>query len=130
MAFKTGGKPLAGYPQPFGEKISLTLDRTGPASYTQVTPGAPPTGGDKFNASDVGLGGFDWVDLGRDTTGQISATALLSLAGYANAVPYVIIYYTAQVSATLGGQGQTSGTQIAAATNLSTFSWRVKIDGV
>lgn len=122
MAFALGVKPLAGYPQPWGSKIVEQFDRTGPTSYTQFT--SPSTGGDVMNASDIAQGGFERVALGTDTTGQISAVAIMNLGGYANAVPSVIIVYTSLVTATLGGQSQTAGSQIAASTNLSTFSWR------
>jgi hypothetical protein len=124
MAFATGIKPLPGYPQPVGAKIMQIFDRTGPASYVQFV--TPATGGDVINAADIAVGGFDRVNLGTDTTGQITATAIINLGGYANATPSVIIYYTSLVTLTLGGQAQTAGTQIVAATNLTTFSWRVE----
>lgn len=122
MAFALGVKPLAGYPQPWGTKIVLQFDRTGPTSYATFT--APSTGGDVMNASDIGVGGLERVSLGIDTTGQIVAYAAANLSGYGNAIPSYIIYYTSLVTATLGGQAQTAGTQIASTTNLSTFSWR------
>ena len=128
MAFVTGIKPLPGYPTPVADKIKIKADRTGPASYTQFT--TPSTGGDVMNASDVGVGGFDFVDVGADTTGQIQAYAVYNLGGYQNAVPSVILVYYSLVTATLGGQGQTAGTQVAATTNLSTFSWRIDADCV
>lgn len=48
-------KNLSGYPQPIGQKYQTVCVHTGPASYTQVTPGAAPAGGDTFYASEAGL---------------------------------------------------------------------------
>ena len=122
MAFTTGNQVLPGYPQPWGDKNKVFFDHTGPASYTQFT--TPTTGGDVINAADIGQGGFDNMDGAVDTTGQIAAYPIMYLGGYGNAVPKVIIAYYALVTATLGGQSQVVGTQIAASTNLSTFSFR------
>lgn len=128
MAFTTGSKPLPGYPRQLGAKIQQVFDRTGPASYSLYT--SPSTGGDVMNASDLAVGGFDRVGVGVDTTGQISCDVIINLGGYQNAVPSVILVYYSRVTATLGGQAQTAGTQIVAATNLSTFSWRVEANCV
>jgi hypothetical protein len=78
MAFTTGNKPLPGYPQPIGEKYQVVFDHTGPSSYTQVTTGTTPTGGDKILANGAGLnfGGFDEIHAGYDSTGQISASII------------------------------------------------------
>lgn len=124
MAFALGNKPVSGYPQPFGDKIAQTFDHTGPASYTQFS--TPTTGGDVLNASDIGVGGIDTMRGGIDTTGQIACYVVNYLGGYANAVPKVILIYYALVTASLGGQSQTIGTQVAASTNLSTFSFRLE----
>jgi len=122
MAFAKGIKPLAGFPQPFGDKIKVIFDRTGPTSYTQFS--TPTTGGDVINAADLSQGGFDDLRIGVDTTGQIIGYAVPYLGGYTNAVPkYIIIYYSL-VTATVGGQSQTIGTQAAASSNFSTLSWR------
>ena len=128
MAFPLGNKPLPGYPQPSGEKYQVIFDHPGPASYTQLTAGTTPTGGDKISASGGGLnfGGFDKVDGGYDSTGQISASVIPLGSGYGNATPSVIVKYVSLVTATLGGQAQTAGSEIAATTNLSTFSWRMQ----
>jgi hypothetical protein len=54
----------------------------------------------------------------------------MNLAGSANAVPSIIIVYYSLVTASVGGQSQTIGTQVVAGTNLSTLSWRFQVDGV
>lgn len=125
MAFKLGISVLPGYPQPLGSKYLLMFDRTGPTSYTQFT-AATGVGGDVLKATQGGLnfGGFDNVDDTFDTTGQVEAVVVMFLAGSGNAVPQVTIKYFSLVTATLGGVSQTANTEIAAGTNLSTFSFR------
>ena len=48
--------PLMGYPDLWGTKRAEIAEVAGPASYV--------TGGQTINASDMGFGGFDWVDAG------------------------------------------------------------------
>src|ERR1700678_3575212 len=113
MAFTTGNKPLPGYPMPIGDKLLVEFDHTGPASYTQFV--SPTTGGEVLQANGSGLnfGGFDRLGGGTGTTGQISVPGVPYLGGYGNSMPKVILVYTSLVTATLGGQAQTAGTQIA-----------------
>lgn len=124
MAFTTGNQVLPGYEMSIGDKLLVAFDHTGPASYVQFV--SPTTGGEVIQAASGGLnrGGFDRLQMGTDTTGQISAVVIPSLGGYGNAMPSVIVQYNSLVSATLGGQMQTAGTQIVAGTNLTTFAWR------
>jgi hypothetical protein len=124
MAFTTGIRVLPGYPQPVGAKYQLVFDRTGPTSYVRYVTGAVPVGGDVLKASALGMGGFDNVDDTVDTTGQIAALVCMDQGGNGNAVGQVTIKYIAQVTATLGGQSQTANTELAAGTNVSTFSFR------
>jgi hypothetical protein len=127
MAFTTGNKVLPGYPTPIADKYLDIFDHTGPASYTQFN-SSTGAGGDviKANSGGLNLGGFDSMQSAVDTTGQIMAYPVPFLGGYGNAVPQVTIKYVSLVSATLGGQSQTAGAEVAASTNLSTFSWRFK----
>jgi hypothetical protein len=127
MAFNTGNTILPGYVTPLTHnKYLMHFDRTGPASYTRVVTGAVPSGGDLLNAADVGMGGFDNVDSMLDTTGQLYAQPIMLNGGYGNAVPSVILKWFSAVTATVGGQSQTLGNEVAAGTNLSTFSIRVQ----
>lgn len=126
MAFPTGNTVLPGYIMPFGEKYLMHFDRTGPSSYVRVVTGTTPTNGDVLNAADIGVGGFDNVDVMMDTTGQFYAQAIPVNGGYGNAVSQVIFKWFSAVTATLGGQSQTQGQEVAAGTNLSTFSIRVE----
>lgn len=124
MAFPTGNVPVAGYPMQTGDKYTVVFDHLGPSSYTRYVTGTTPTGGDIIKASYLNLGGFDNVDDTADTTGQINAIVVMDKGGYGNAVPQITIRYFSLVTATLGGQSQTLGVEIAAGTNLSGFSFR------
>jgi len=114
-----------------GTKNLYVFDHAGPSSYTQFA--TPATGGDVLIAQKGGLnfGGFDWMSSGViDDSGQIIAYVFPVNGGYGNAVPSVNVVYYSLVTATLGGQAQTAGTQVVATTNLSTFSWRFAAIGI
>ena len=125
MAFALGNKVLPGYLRQVGDKIEIVFDHTGPTSYTQFST-STGLGGEVIQASALGIGGFDFVEVTRDTTGQVGVAVVMVTSGSGNAVKSFTLVYTALVTATVGGQSQTINTQIAAATNLSTFSWRIK----
>jgi hypothetical protein len=131
MAFPTGNRVLPGYPTQLGDKLLYVFDHTGPASYTSFVPGTG-AGGDVLFAQIGGLnfGGIDFMDDSVDSTGQIQMFPVVYLGGYANAVPKITFVYYSLVTASLGGQSQTAGTQIVATSNLSTFSWRCRALGV
>lgn len=109
-------------------KYILHFDHTGPASYVQVVTGnaAAITGGDQINAADLGMGGFDNADAMMDPTGQFYAQIIPQNGGNGNAVPSIVLRWFAAKTATIGGQSQTNGAEVAAGTNLSTFSLRVE----
>jgi len=115
---------LPGYIMPLGDKYLICFDHTGPSSYAQFS--SPTTGGDKINASDIGMGGFDTMQPVVDTTGLVIAYPVFNYGGNGNAVPSVVMQYWSLVTATIGGQSQTLGTQIAASTDLSALKFRVK----
>jgi hypothetical protein len=125
MAFPLGITVLPGYPNQVGVKNQIVFDRTGPTSYVQYV-SATKVGGDVIKATGGGLnfGGFDNMDDTIDDTGQINALVVMDRAGFGNAVPQVTIRYISLVTATLGGVSQTANSEIAAGTNLSTFSFR------
>ena len=128
MAFTAGLKIVPGYPLQLADKFVIVFDRTGPTSYTQFV-SSTGLGGDILKATGSGLnkGGFDYMDGDfLDTTGQVSVFPIVTLGGYGNAAPQVTLVYYSLVTATLGGVSQTANTQIAAATNLSTFSFRLR----
>lgn len=110
---------LGGYEMPVGVKEMVTFDHYGPTSYAQAN-------GDVINASDLGRGGFDYLQADMtDPTGQAIAYVVPTNGGNGNAIPSVKLIWFALVSATFGGQAQTAGTQIVNGTNLSTFSLRL-----
>ena len=76
MAFTTGNQVLPGYEMSIGDKLLVAFDHTGPASYVQFV--SPTTGGEVIQAASGGLnrGGFDRLQMGTDTTGQISAVVI------------------------------------------------------
>lgn len=126
MAFPLGNTILPGYEMPLGDKLLTHFDHTGPASYVQVVTGTTPTGGDQINALDLGRGGFDNCDVMMDTTGQFYALVIPLNGGNGNAIPSVILKWFSAVTATVGGKSQTAGSEVAAGTNLSTFSLRIE----
>jgi hypothetical protein len=64
------------YPKVPGDQPWSIIDVTGPASYTEVTPGSPgppvvaPTGGQEIWAQDFGLQAFDFVVAMGSNDGQ------------------------------------------------------------
>lgn len=117
---------LPGYSTPMGDKNLIHFDHDGPASYTRIVPGTTPTGADIINASDIGVGGFDNADMMADSTGRFYALAVPIAGGGGNAVTQMALVWFSLVTATVGGQSQTAGTEVAAGTNLSAFSVRVQ----
>jgi hypothetical protein len=89
------------------------LDWKGPTSYTVVTPGTTPTGGDQIPASLLGVNQILLV------LGQGSQT------GYFRVVPIRLsntkwtLQWIAMYTGTVGGQSQTINTQAVAASDLS-----------
>lgn len=125
MAYPLGNRPLPGYPMPEGDKYFNVFDHTGPTSYVQFV--TPATGGDVLKANGGGLnfGGIDALNLDVDDSGQFAVYPVSNLGGYGNAVPSIILVWYSLVTATVGGQAQTAGSQVVAGTNLSTFSVRI-----
>jgi hypothetical protein len=118
MAF-TAGNSFVSYIQ-VGPKIVITFDHTGPAVYS-------PTTGDVINASDLGVGGFEFPDAGVDTTAKFSGQCVLPGAGFGASQSSFQLHWISLTTATVGGQAQTAGTDAVASTNLSTFSLRLQI---
>lgn len=120
---------LPGYETPIGAKLFIIFDHYGPASYTQYSAGS---GGDAINASDLGRGGFDDLEADMtDPTGQLYAyvvpgSGAAANVGNGNAWPSAVVVWYSRVTATVGGQSQSAGTQVAASTNLSTFALRMR----
>lgn len=66
-------RPLDGFPTSWGSNRASVNGITGPASYTQITPGSPPavaTGGQTiYPSADFGLKYFDYVVAGLSDSG-------------------------------------------------------------
>jgi hypothetical protein len=85
----------------------------GPASYTQVTAGNPPSGGDSFPSILLGVDEILAISFMGTYTGNFEVVPVrISAAKWA-------LEWRALKTATIGGQSQTSGTEAAASTNLS-----------
>src|SRR5208283_4504467 len=122
--------PVPGYPQPWGTKIRMLVDRTGPKSYSNI--GTSSGTGDVLNASDLGLGGFETCTVawqGFSSTGNYlvrvytgtSTTSITNTAPFSgNAVQkVVIVWYTASTAFVAGT------TEVSNATDLSAESIRI-----
>lgn len=106
---------LDGYPQPMGDRYCSCIDHKGPASYTQITPGSPPTGGDQIQASEFGLKFIDMMwggALSDDGTYEVEGSP--GVGGQAEPSKWFLIWITAA-----------TGAQVSGATNLSARSIRL-----
>lgn len=84
---------LPDYPISIGNRRLAVATLTGPSSYTAVTPGTTPTGGQALSASQFGMKYLESVTFSLDSTGAY--TAYFSKAsGAANAVTAGIVIWT------------------------------------
>jgi hypothetical protein len=124
---------LAGYPNYVGDKIEIIADLDGPASYNNTSTFA--TSGQQINASDFGIGGFEYVEVDGLSSDGVNAVELVlgaTIAGANNLQPApttspgpavqsaVIHWYTTPSSAT----------EVTNATSLSGKYIRIHIRGV
>lgn len=97
-------------PLPIGDRWQSVVNHIGPASYTQVTPGSPPTGGDVLYASACGLKFIQAViGLAMDSTGTYIVCG----------IPAANSPGLEQTSVILRWFTAASMTEVAGATNLS-----------
>lgn len=102
-----------------GDEVYARGTFNGPVSYTQVTPGSPPTGGQIVNAKDLGFtGGITHMDISGDGTGAFSAVAIFDNSPLIPMMQVRILWLTAG-----------TGAQVAGATNLSTKVLRFRAEG-
>lgn len=106
------------FPQSFGSKRVQIALVTGPASYTQVTTGSPPTGGQKLNASDYGL---KWIDfaipmVSDDGQYELAITPATAVAMAPSAV--IAVWKVAH-----------TGAEVSGSTNLSARTVKVFLIG-
>src|SRR5271155_2277055 len=101
-------------------KIVITADVYGPTSYVPAT-------GQVINASDLGVGGFEFPDATADTTSKFAGQSILNLAGVGNAVQSYQLHWISLTSGSVAGQTQVAGTDATSASNLSTFTLRIQV---
>jgi hypothetical protein len=122
-------RPIDGYPTSWGSNRVAVFGHAGPASYTQVTAlaGTVPisAGGDTVQAVEAGMKYLDFLvaldesDDGAFTVEAIpnSVTSLTGAPGTPNKSFH--LRWISRVTALVGGQNQTAGSEAVAATNLS-----------
>jgi hypothetical protein len=114
---------LPGYPMPMGDKYMVIFDHIGPASYANVSTNAGA--GDVLNALDIGMGGFDNVDVqGPSTDVSAAIVCYTPQGGSGNATPSVQLRWFTYPSA---GTSGANGAEIANGTNLSGTGKAIRI---
>lgn len=109
---------VKGYPLSIGGKIYSVVDHTGPASYTQVTTGATPSGGDVIQAAAFGMKYIESIEIDGDSTAVYDIVP----ASPPDALPrtsWILRWFTA------AGRGEVAG-----ATNLSASHVRICVTGI
>jgi len=126
-------RALGGYPQPAGAKVESIFPHLGPASYVQITVTAgtiPVTNGDTVYATEAGMKFFDRLEAGQTDDGAFTVQAIpVTITNPSNpnstsalsGIPSTSykLKWISNVTATIGGQVQTAGTEAVAGTNLS-----------
>lgn len=106
--------PLQGeYPAVPGNKLWSIAELTGPESYTQVTPGTPPTGGQEILASAFGLKFLEhvWVSM-VDRTGAYIAHPISPASPGQPATSVTVVWIVAAGGAEVAGAVDLSGTTV------------------
>jgi hypothetical protein len=73
------------------------------------------------------VGGFEFADGGADLSNQFQTLPVMTNGGAGNAVPTLAIRWYALKSGSIGGQTQVLGTEAIAASNLTTFTTRLRL---
>jgi len=112
--------PLPGYPSPPGAKNESLHNVVGPASYTQVSTGSPPTGGQTVSATAFGLQYITaaWIVNGSEN-GQYYGNVFLNPTQLSGG----------SASITLQWITAATGAEAAGAANLSSFHLRIMAVG-
>lgn len=128
-------RPFDGYPTSVGSTMLSIFPHLGPASYTQlsVTPGTiPATGGDTVTAqAEAGLKYLDKLEGGVSDDGAWMVRPIpITISNPVSGRPGLPsktykLQWIALVTATIGGQNQTAGSEAVAATNLSAVCVRL-----
>src|SRR5262249_37362825 len=107
------------YPKVPGDTLESMVDVTGPASYTQLVVGTPPTGGQAVTATECGLQSIDWVQSMGSDNGQYDIVCVPVAFTLGNPLASVRLQWI--ISAT--------GAEAAAAANLSARTVRLFVKG-
>jgi hypothetical protein len=109
--------PLPTYPSSPGNKRWSIHGITGPASYTAVTPGSPPTGGQSVPATAFGLMniGSACCTAGSDDGTYYANVFLSPFPKGGNGAPNIIVQWITAAT----------GAEVAGATNLSARTLRI-----
>lgn len=110
---------LPQYPAPPGNMNQVVSIITGPASYTQVSPASPPTGGVAVTAAQLGLQSIHFAQATCSDDGTYVADVILPNNPLTDTVTGIILIIT--VAAT--------GAQVSGATNLSGRTFRINAWG-
>lgn len=113
------GKQLDGYPQPLGAMMMSLVDHVGPTSYTQLSNGTPPTGGDTIAPAEAGLKILTAVFGGLSDNGQYLALITPGVALRSEVVNPGTFFISYFVRA-----GGASWVEVTATTNLSGRTFR------
>lgn len=126
---------LLGYPASVGDKQVSVFYHAGPTSYVQVTR-SPLANGDTLQAADAGMKYFDKVNNGVTDSGNFEVISIPPAANAKSttnpngmACKTYVLMWISRVTAAVGGQNQTAGTEAVAGTNLSAENVRLESIG-
>lgn len=126
-------RPLDGYPTSFGNQRACVCGVVGPTSYTVITAGSTPSGGQVVQAVTFGLKFLDHVVGGETDSARFFVECIPVVptrgAPQNSAGATYRLRWISRVTATVGGQAQTAGTEAVAATNLSGETIRLRALG-
>lgn len=110
---------LPDFPMGVGNRMMSILDHKGPASYSQLAIGTPPTGGDVLTAAECGLKFITAISAQIDSTGTWAVDTSMTIGGAADGVTQVRLAWIVL----------STGLQAAGAANLSTGTVRLVVWG-
>lgn len=116
---------LLEYPMPPGALFETVIDVQGPASYTVMVIGTPPTGGQTVFATDMGFREVHSVEIMGSDNGQYDAVSYVNTgpSGSGNPPKRAGTQFQLQWFAAAGR------TEVTAATNLSARTMRLVVTG-
>lgn len=110
---------VKGFPQSNGGKIESVIDHTGPASYTVVTPGTTPTGGDSVSAAAFGMKYIENLEASGDNTGTYNVVCIRTGTDALGSATWILQWLT-----TVGN------VEVVGTTNISAKHVRLRAIGV